>query len=289
MTSKLTNEKKKSPGIRAGFFRKAGKAGLILLALAGPVQNKAYANETGKLVSAPKNATEIGRYPNFSGAGVHGNPAVWPEYGDWAYLSFSGSPSQENASVSAIVSSGLAEGVHGLLKIEVAGDSQKAEAKGQGVLALVLPHTFRFGVGFGANSQGKVDVQAGIASVIARSRFLLRNGIDYGFPNGQIHAASEARVGLGNMELTGSGSVSVVAKGEGLEYAGQAFGAQVRYKSHLASFGCGGLKIQEWDRFRLHYRLWAGKKTMVDLHLRGKGMKLFKNPDYVGVGITKMF
>ena len=288
MVNKIYNERKRSLGIRKGFLSKAGRAGLILLALAGPVQNKANAEETRKPATL-QDATEVGHYPNFSGAGVHGNPAVWPEYGDWAYISFSGSPNQENASVSAIVSSGLAEGVHGLLKIEAAGDSQKAEAKGQGVLALTLPYTLRLRAGFGADSNGKVDSQVGIASVAGRSRFLIRNGIDYGFPNSQIRAASEARVAFGRTELTGSGSVSVAATGGGLEYTGQALGAQVRYKSHLASFGCGGLQIREWDRFRLHYRLWAGKKTMVDLHLRGKGIGLFKNPDYVGVGVTKMF
>jgi len=271
-----------------GFLREAGRAGLVLLALAGPVNNSAKAEETAKTAVAPP-AQEVGRYPNFSGAGVHGNPAVWPEYGNWGYAELSGSPRQENASLSAILSSRLWGGVHGLLKLNAAGDSQSTTANAQGVLALTLPYTLRAGIGIGVDSNGKPSAQAGVASVIARGRLLLRNGIDYDLPTGQVRAASEIRRSFGAVELTGSGNVSATLKGGEMNYAGQALGAQLRYGVHLLSFGAGGVKINEWDRFRLHYRLIGSRGTFVDLHLRGKGEGLFRNPDYVGIGITQMF
>ena len=271
-----------------GFFREAGRAGLVLLALAGPANNSAKAEETTKPAVAPP-AQEAGRYPNFSGAGVHGNPAVWPEYGNWGYAELSGSPSKENASLSAILSSRLWGDVHGLLKLNASGDSQSTTANAQGVLALTLPYTLRAGIGIGADSNGKPSAQAGLASVIARGRLLLRSGIDYDLPTGQIRVASEIRRSFGGLELTGSGNASATVKAGEMDYAGQAVGAQLRYGRHLLSFGAGGVKINEWDRFRLHYRLIGSKGTFVDLHLRGKGEGLFRNPDYVGIGITRMF
>jgi len=288
MSSERLYEIRKSRKPARGFFREAGRAGLALLALAGPANNSAKADETAKPAVAPP-AQEVGRYPNFSGAGVHGNPAVWPEYGNWGYAELSGNPGQENASLSAILSSRLAGDVHGLLKINAGGDSHSTTANVQGVLSLSLPYTFRAGIGIGVDSSGKPSAQAGIASVMARGRLLLRNGIDYDLPTGQIRAASEIRRSFGGLELTGSANASAAVKGGEMDYAGQAVGAQLRYGRHLLSFGAGGVKINEWDRFRLHYRLIGSKGTFVDLHLRGKGDKLFNNPAYVGVGITQMF
>jgi len=288
MSSERLYEIRKSRKPARGFFREAGRAGLVLLALAGPANNSAKAEETAKPAVAPP-AQEVGRYPNFSGAGVHGNPAVWPEYGNWGYAELSGNPGQENASLSAILSSKLAGNVHGLLKINATGDSHSTMANAQGVLALTLPYTFRTGIGIGVDSSGKPSAQAGIASVMARGRLLLRNGIDYDLPTGQIRAATEIRRSFGSLELTGSANASATVKGGEMDYAGQAVGAQLRYGRHLLSFGAGGMKIDEWDRFRLHYRLWAARDTAVDLHLRGKGAGLFNNPAYVGVGITQMF
>jgi hypothetical protein len=219
---------------------------------------------------------------------VHGNPAVWPEYGNWGYAEFSGNPGQENASFSAILSSRLAGDVHGLLKVNAAGDSHSTSASAQGVLALTLPYTFRTGIGVGLDSAGKSFAQAGIASVVARGRLLLRNGMEYDLPTGQVRFASEVRRSFGKLELTGSASVSLIVK-DGAGYGGQAVGVQALYGRHLLSFGGGGAGREEWDRFRLHYRIWAKRHTAVDLHLRGKGEGLFRNPDYVGVGITQMF
>jgi hypothetical protein len=269
------------------FLREAAKAGLILLVLAGPANHTAKAEEPMKPTAMP--ISEVGHYPDFSGAGVHGNPAIWPEYGNWGYAELSGNPSQENASLSAMLSSKIANDVHGLLKLNAAGDSHATTASAQGILALSLPCTLRAGVGIGVDSHDKPSAQAGIASVIARGRLLLRNGIDYTITNGQVHAGSEVRRSFGGLELTGSGSAYAIAKEDRMEYAGQAVGTELRYARHLLAFGVSGTKIGEWDNLRLHYRLWATGGTIMDLDLRGKGEGTFKNPTYAGLGITKMF
>jgi hypothetical protein len=288
MSSKRIHELRASRKPAGGFLREAGRAGIVLLALAGPVNNYAKAEETVKQDATPP-AQEVGRYPNFSGAGVHGNPAVWPEYGNWGYAEFSGDPAQENASLSAMLSSRLVGNVHGVLKLSAGGDTHSTTTSAQGILALTLPFTLRAGIGIGVDSAGKESAQVGIASVVARGRLLLRNGVDYDLPTGQIRAASEIRRSFGRMELTGSGNASFTVKDGTTGYAGQSAGVQLFYRGNLVSFGCGGVKIGEWDRFRLHYRIWAARVTAVDIHLRGKGEGMFRNPDYVGVGITQMF
>ena len=269
------------------FFREAARVGLVLLALAGPANGTAKAEETMKPATTP--TSEVGHYPDFSGAGVHGNPAVWPEYGNWGYTELSGNPSQENSSLLAMLNSKIAKDLQGLLKFNATGDTHATTANAQGVLALLLPYTLRAGIGIGTDSHDKTTAQAGIASVITRGRLLLRTGIDYTVTTGQIHAASEVRRSFGGVELTGSGSAYGIAKDDRMEYAGQSVGVGLRFSRNLFSFGAGGTKIREWDKFRLHYRIWATEDTIMDLDLRGTGERIFKNPDYIGLGITRMF
>jgi hypothetical protein len=283
---KLCKQGKTRSRTRA-FLREAARTGLLLLALSGPANNTAKAEETAKPTAPP--APEVGHYPDFSGAGVHGNPAAWSEYGNWGYAELSGSPRQENTSLSAILSSKLARDVQGLLKLNDSGDSHATTANVQGILALSLPCTLRAGIGIGVDSHDKPSAQAGIASVVASGRLLLRNGIDYVLPTGQVHAASEVRRSFGSLELTGSGSAFVIVKEGQMEYAGQAVGAGLHFGRHLFAFGASGTRIWEWDKFRLHYRLWATGDTLMDLDIRGKGEGVFRNPDYIGVGITRMF
>ena len=215
------------------FFKEAGMMGMVLLALAMPPNGKARAEDGMKKAQASDVASNVGHYPNFSGAGVHGNPAVWPEYGRWAFISLSGSPNQENGQISAILSSAITGNVHGLARVDFTGDEQSAKANAQGLLALSLPYTFMLGAAFGMDSTGKIAAQAGIASSIDRKWLLLRNGIDYDTVGSRFHAGSELRAAVRGFELTGSGSVSAAVSEGRLQYAGQAIGAQLRYKTHL--------------------------------------------------------
>ncbi len=255
------------------FIQKLGVAGIIATATLAPFHGKAIAEEK----------TEVRPYPNFSGEGVHGNPAVWPQYGNWGYLELGLDQNSKPIGL-FMLSSNLAGKVHGLLNVNQEFDSQKTTL----MLALAYPITERLFLG-GAltDSAGKVDGKFGLAHIYKLRKLLWRSGIEYDTTGNKVKAASEVRFLAGPVELTLSLNVKANIN-SALNYSGQGVGGQFRYGNHLFSAGAQGNSLSNWSNLNLHYRFWIRQNTTLDVFVSGH-LPSFSDQRYVGAGITRLF
>jgi len=283
ITKQADDVQKKKAGRLRRFAASAGVAAAILLHTILPLP-QAKADE------APEPAASgVLPYPNFSEGGVHGNPAIWPQYGNWGRLEIGGDVANDKVLSRLFLSSRLFGELHGLMRIGSSFTSDATNTGVTGVLALPLFADIYIGESVGIDSKGSIAEQAGIAHILRTEDFLLRSGVDYDFVTTLARLGFEVRFPAGPLELTASANVRAIAEGENRGYAGQTIGAQVRYGRHIVSFGVGGRDIEDWEDLRLHYRVSPADGVSLDFYLAGRGRGLFENPSYAGIGIMRSF
>ncbi|MBI5159715.1 hypothetical protein HY992_06370 [Candidatus Micrarchaeota archaeon] len=243
------------------------------------------------IFSSVQAKSEPGAYPNFSGAGVHGNPGVFTQYGDWGYVEFGGGAGTLKLDIAATTAVGE--------RLQLLADSTTTTG-GQGssesiTLRLALPLEWGFNVGadasttfssLGNSSNGRV----GVVHASNPGGTLLRVGVQHDIGGRQTTFGGEARFEAGPVELTGAASVDAVLSGKS-GYAGQRVGVQLKAGDNVFSAGVGGKGVQDWRDVRLHYRRFITGTTFADVfaQTRVDKARTFTRPGYLGVGITRMF
>ncbi|MFH1447879.1 MAG: hypothetical protein ABIG39_03375 [Candidatus Micrarchaeota archaeon] len=145
------------------------------------------------------------------------------------------------------------------------------------------------GVLFGTNlmttrtSDGneKSGFTLGIVGLTHTERFLLRLGAMCDNSE-KINLASEGRMRIGGCEVGVSGKVTI----KDGEKPVNGVGVQFRKGKNIISVGRGG---PDWRDMKLHWRHVLNKKTLIDVHVGGKGKGVIRKPGAVLVGVTRMF
>ncbi|MBI5227654.1 hypothetical protein HY988_03650 [Candidatus Micrarchaeota archaeon] len=259
------------------YSQKIGLAGTIAIATFAGFHGRANAEE-------PAHATEVRPYPNFSGEGMHGNPAIWPQYGNWGYLEL-GLDQDSKLAGWLMLSSKLGGKVHGVLSVNQDFDAKKTNL----MLALAFPISERLFLG-GAllDSAGNIEGKFGLAHIYKLRKLLWRSGIEYDAGQNGVKAASELRFLAGPIELTLSLNANARFSGSGVEYNGQGIGGQFRYGDHLLSAGAGGRSLADWKNLNLHYRFFINSNTMLDVFVSGK-LPSFSEQRYISAGVTRLW
>ncbi|MCX6778549.1 MAG: hypothetical protein NT157_06770 [Candidatus Micrarchaeota archaeon] len=218
----------------------------------------------------------VGRYPNFTNYGVQGNPAAWTEIGEWGYLE-AGRLADGTRTSDIWLSKKVGGDVIavGSLSFSLNGE-MSGTAKG---LRLAFPVTDHISVGgqLTESQFGEGPVSRGFAvgamGVVERDRtLLLRGGLQ---DDGTVtRGAVEVRKLFEKMKIEATASVSASVDRAVDKMVNKGVGVQLKKGNNLVSIGKGG---PDWKDMKLHYRRVMGK-TIVDLHVAGRGNQVVKKP-----------
>ncbi|MFH1471192.1 MAG: hypothetical protein ABIF01_05570 [Candidatus Micrarchaeota archaeon] len=257
-----------------------GLAFAAVIATSEPAVAQADSSQAQQKVVA-----KVGTYPNFSNYGVHGNPAVYhyTQYGQWGYAEF-GKTDNGTENTLLMLSKNLGDGVTGTFLLSNNGKGKEGSIfKGVRISVPVLSGLLVGGeVNSTSSSAGTKNGSAvGVVGATQSQGTLFRGGVMH-TSSMETHWAAEFRGKMiADAEATLSGKFTVkdgrvVDKGIGL---------QVRKGKNMVSFGRGG---PDWRDTKLHYRRIMGK-TIVDVHVKGKGNGIVRKPGYVGVAVVRLF
>lgn len=223
-----------------------------------PFSHKSRADEL------PRPASSVKPYPNFSGGGIHGNPAVWKNYGNIAWGGFEHSKKGVEKS-SLLVNHRLFGESHVMVRAFVLSTPNGNTSGFTEVLDLPLAYGIVGGVGLTENSDGTVGAQIGFVHILSRQEWLLRTGLDFDQITRLMRAGSEFRFLLGPVEPTLSASARFAEKAGEWEYAGYATGVQTRVWRIVLSAGVDGTKEDPLATYRAHLRTFFTGTTALDL------------------------
>lgn len=284
--SRRPTHKRRFSGV--GFFKKAAIIGSLLLLTALPFANRVRAEEPHEPKDEPKKEL-VWKYPNFSGAGTLGNPALWPQTGSWGFIQF-GKNKDGSIPLLLMVNAEVIDSVFLTTSLQ-SNPQQDSESLNIGM-------AFPLGAGFilggsiitvvdssGEDIKLSTGSRVGLLHVLDLSGFLLRNGIDHSSGDNITRLATEARFLAGPLELTFSGNTSFVIVGGEKDYLGQHVGTQIRWQRVMLSFGIGGEDIADWNNTHSHFRLFASDRVFFDVHLLYNGT-IFER---TSLGTTIMF
>ncbi len=230
----------------------------------------------------------VGAYPNHTDFSVHGNPALQhsSQYSQWTWAAVGRT---ENGGRNA----------HVFVNKDVFGDvtfsfwyvnkTNKNTGSSSNTTNLGVSFPLTRGVLFGTNltttrkndGNEKSGYTFGVVGLTHTERYLLRLGAMCDNSE-KISLAGEGRIKIGGCEAGISGKVTLVDGEKPVSGAG----VQIRKGKNIINAGRGG---PDWKDVKLHWRHVLNKKTLIDVHLRGKGKGVVRKPGTVLVGITRLF
>ncbi|MEW6328577.1 MAG: hypothetical protein AB1468_00520 [Candidatus Micrarchaeota archaeon] len=237
------------------------------------------------LASIAKGEDKVGTYPNFTGYGVHGNPAALhsSQLGQWGYLEV-GRSGDGTKNTDAMVSADIGKGVTG--SVCVSNSVNKDASSSATVLNLSERVAEKILLGaklakVSASDGSETDkFSFGGVGVFGGDRRLVRLGAMQNSSN-ETQFAVEDREKLQifkkAIEATISGKITL----ENGKVKDKGVGFQLKKGKNVVSFGKG-------NDTKFHLRRIFGKEgnTLVDLHVVRKPER---KQNYFGIGVTRCF